>query len=187
MPPSIPLPPSSLSGVSFTLSSDTQTIPVNQLHLGENQVPITNTNIINTLNAVPPGSSVNAYLNFSYANGLQVVGKTTSYPPRTTEKIISVTRGPIIRGSPTALVRFSTANGRNAVGDTSIVGILDGLSFMAGIYGQVVADPGNTILSSFFTATISFGGQTLPTIITSLSVKSSMYSTIYSTIYNVTL
>jgi len=79
MPPSIPLPSSSLTGVTFTVSSDTQTIPLNQLHLGENQVPITNTNIINTLNAVPPGSSVNAYLNFSYANGLQVVGKTTSY------------------------------------------------------------------------------------------------------------
>jgi hypothetical protein len=32
-----------------------------------------------------------------------------------------------------------------------------------------------------------FGEHTLPTFITSLSVKSTMYSTIYSTIYNVTL
>ena len=79
MPNSTPLPSSSLTGVTFTVSSDTQTIPLNQLHLGENSIGISNTNIINTLNAAPPGSSVNAYLNFSYANGLQVVGKTTSY------------------------------------------------------------------------------------------------------------
>jgi hypothetical protein len=80
-PPSIPLPPSSLSGVTFTLSSDTQTIPVNQLHLGENQVPITNTNIISTLDALPRGSSVNPSVNFSYAGGAYLISDTISYTP----------------------------------------------------------------------------------------------------------
>jgi hypothetical protein len=189
----MPITNSPLTGVTLTATSGTspdiigtQTIPLSSLSLGANTVQITPGSTI--LTALQSGATVTPSLNLEYANGLQVVSVTgTSYPPRTTEKIISVTVGPIIRGFPTALMRFSTANGRNAVGDTSIVGIIDGLSVMLGIHGQVVADPDNTILSSFFTATIMFGGHTLPTFITSLSVKSSMYSTVYSTITNVTL
>jgi hypothetical protein len=47
------LPSSSLTGVTFKVSSDTQIIPLNQLHLGQNSIEISNTNIINTLNNVP--------------------------------------------------------------------------------------------------------------------------------------
>jgi hypothetical protein len=184
---------SPLIGVTLTATSGTspavigtQEILLQDVSLGANSVQITPGS--NILTALQSGATVTPSLNLQYRNGLQVVSVTgTSYPPRTTEKIISVTRGSTIRGFPTALVKFSTADGRNAVGDTSIVGVRDGLSFMAGINGQVVPDPYNTSLSSFFTATVMFGEHTLPTFITSLSVKSTMYSTIYSTIYNVTL
>jgi len=187
----MPITNSLLTGVTLTATSGNTTygpqiIPLQDVSVGTNSVQITAESGIP--GALQSGATVTPSLNLEYRDGLQVVSVTgTSYPPRTTEKIISVTSGPIIRGSPTARVRFTTANGRNAVGDTSFVGILDGLSFMAGINGQVVADQDNTSMSSFFTAFISFGGPTLPPFITSLSVKSSMYSTVYSTIYNVTL
>ena len=175
---------SPLIGVTLTATSGTspavigtQEIPLQDVSIGTNSVQIAPGSSI--LTALQSGATVTPSLNLEYRDGLQVVSVTgTSYPPRTTEKIISVTRGSIIRGFPTAVVRFSTANGRNAVGDTSFVGILDGLSFQAGINGQVVPDPDNTSLSSFFTATVMFGGHILPTFIASLSVKSSMYSII---------
>jgi hypothetical protein len=150
----MPLPSSSLTGVTFKVSSDTQTIPLNQLHLGQNSIEISNTNIINTLNNVPQGSSVNAYINFSYANGLQVVDKTISYTPplpSTNEQIISVTRG----YGQLILVRFSTLNGRiPVVGSTTFRFYTNMDNYQLLTPYSIIADADNTSSRSFFTASM---------------------------------
>jgi hypothetical protein len=87
MPPSIPLPSSSLTGVTLTATSGTsqtvigtQTIPLSSLSLGANTVQITPGSVI--LTALQSGATVTPSLNLEYANGLQVVSVTgTSYVP----------------------------------------------------------------------------------------------------------
>jgi hypothetical protein len=90
MPPpsTVPLPTSSLTGVTLTATSGTsttvigtQTIPLSSLSLGANTVQITPGS--NILTALQSGATVTPSLNLEYANGLQVVSTTgTSYPPR---------------------------------------------------------------------------------------------------------
>jgi hypothetical protein len=77
----MPLPSSSLTGVTLTATSGTsttvigtQTIPLSSLSLGANTVQITPGS--NILTALQSGATVNPSLNLEYANGFPVVSTT---------------------------------------------------------------------------------------------------------------
>jgi surface protein len=82
----MPLPSSSLTGVTFTVTSGnppvsigTQTIPLESLSLGANSVQITHSDILDTIES---GATINHSVNFSYGNGLILVSTSgTPYTP----------------------------------------------------------------------------------------------------------
>ena len=95
--PRIPLPPSSLTGITFSASITTlpsginifvgtKTIPLEGLSLGHNSVQITNADasILSALTNLVSGKQIINYLTCSYANGAsvdKVTGTTYVLPP----------------------------------------------------------------------------------------------------------
>jgi hypothetical protein len=75
MPPTLPLPSSSLTGVTLTATSGNNTygpqiIPLSSLSLGANSVQITDSNILAKINS---GDTITPSLQLNYASGLSVV------------------------------------------------------------------------------------------------------------------
>jgi hypothetical protein len=206
-PPSTPLPPSALNGIVFTASIirppsqlniflGTKIIPLQGLSLGYNSVQITDAdaNILKALTNLANGEKIISSLTCSYGNELPgieyIVGGTSSYPPPppppTTEEIISVKRGGKILDYPTIEVKFSTANGRIPGTGTAtqiLFTLADGLNIVTSAFA-LVADPGNTSLRNFFTATI-LDTFSLPNVLASVAVLNDY--NVCSTINNVTL
>lgn len=151
MPPSIPLPPSSLTGVTLTATSGNNTygpqiIPLSSLYLGANSVQITAESGIP--GALQLGNTIIPSINCSYASGLSVV--STAGAPYIPPLIILDTNGVTIKytgGSIPYSPYFIQANPRNtgmewfAVVDNSSKSHITNYSLGKTTYGSLLFIP----------------------------------------------
>jgi hypothetical protein len=101
-------------------------------------------------------------------------------PPPKTNKVLYVANN--ADGSKTARIAFTTADGRDAVGDTMVSFTAGGIIWGTGSYGVTTADPANTATSKTFYANVITNErftQTGPNKVTKIEIKNRSFVTLF--------